>query len=42
MFGVLEEETEVWNSQGGGKDKHLFFFCSTFLSISHIKHIFFL
>ena len=25
MFGVLEEEIEVWNSQGGGKDKHLFF-----------------
>ena len=24
--GVLEEERGVWNSQGGGKDKHLFFF----------------
>ena len=23
--GVLEEEIEVWNSQGGGKDKYLFF-----------------
>ena len=30
------EEIEVWNSQGGGKDKHLFF--STFLS--HIKLFF--
>ena len=20
-----EEEIEIWNSQGGGKDKHLFF-----------------
>ena len=35
--GVLEE-TGIWNSQGGGKDKHLFF--STFLSLSHIKHFF--
>ena len=25
--GVLEEETGVWNSQGGGKDKH-FSFCT--------------
>ena len=23
--GALEEEIEVWNSQGGGKDKHRFF-----------------
>ena len=29
----------VWSSQGGGKDKHLFF--STFLSLlSHLKHFF--
>ena len=34
------EERGVWNSQGGGKDKHLFFF-SAFLSLSHIKHFFF-
>ena len=41
--GVLEEERGVCNSQGGGKDKHLFFFFnSTFLSLSHIKHFFFL
>ena len=39
--GVLEEEIGVWNSQGGGKDKGLFFFPSTFLSLSHIKHFFF-
>jgi len=24
--GALEEEIAVWNSQGGGKDKGLFFF----------------
>ena len=30
------EERGVWSSQGGGKDKHLFF--STFLSLSHLKH----
>ena len=24
--GVLEEEIGVWNSQGGGKDKHFFFY----------------
>ena len=36
---VLEEEIGVWNSQGGGIDKHLFFF-STFLSLSHITHVF--
>ena len=29
----------VWSSQGGGKDKHLF--PSTFLSLSHLKHLFF-
>ena len=23
--GALEGEIEVWNSQGGGKDKHRFF-----------------
>ena len=23
--GALEEEIGVWNSQGGGKDKHIFF-----------------
>ena len=39
MFGVLEEEIEAWNSQGGGKDKHLFF-PSTFLSLRHIKCFF--
>ena len=36
VSGALEGEIEVWNSQGGGKDKHRFFF-STFLSLSHIK-----
>ena len=35
--GVPEEEKGVWNSQGGGKDKCIFF-SSTFLSLSHIKH----
>ena len=35
------EERGVWNSQGGGKGKHLFFFFSAFLSLSHIKHFFF-
>ena len=39
--GALEMEIGVWNSQGGGKDKHLFFFFSTFLSLSHIKCFFF-
>ena len=40
--GALKGEIGAWNSQGGGKDKHLFFFfSSTFLSLSHIK-IFFL
>ena len=33
-----EEEIGIWNSQGGGKDKHPFF--STFLSLSHIKCFF--
>ena len=33
----VPEEIGGWNSQGGGKDKHLFF-PSTFLSLSHIKH----
>ena len=37
--GALEEEIGVWNSQGGRKDKHLFF--STFLSLRHLKHFFF-
>ena len=36
--GAFEAEIGVWNSQGGGKDKHLFF--STFLSLSHIKCFF--
>ena len=36
---VLKEEKGVWNSQGGGKDKH-FFFPSTFLSLSHINQFF--
>ena len=35
---TLEEEIGVWNSQGRGKDKCIFF--STFLSFSHIKHFF--
>ena len=34
--GFPEEETGVWNSGGGGKDKRLFFF-STFLNLSHIN-----
>ena len=38
--GVPEEEKGVWNFQGGGKDKRLFF-PSTFLSLSHIKTFFF-
>ena len=37
--GALEEEIGVWKSQGGRKDKGLFF-SSTFLSLSHIKHFF--
>ena len=37
--GALKEEKGVWNSQGGGKDKYLFF-PSTFLSLSHIKRFF--
>ena len=38
---ALKEEIGVWNSQGGGKDKCLFFFFSfTFLSLSHIKGFF--
>ena len=37
-FGVLEEEIGIWNSQGEGKDKHLFF--STFFSLSYIKCLF--
>ena len=32
---VSEKEIEIWKSQGGGKDRRLFFF-STFLSLSHI------
>ena len=32
------EERGVWSSQGGGKDKHLFF--STFLSLSHFLFCF--
>ena len=43
--GVPEEEREIWGSQGGGKDKRLFYFLSlslsTFLSLSHIKDFFF-
>ena len=38
--GALEEEIGVWNPQGEGKDKCLYF-SSTFLSLGHIK-IFFL
>ena len=38
---VLKEEKGIWNSQGGGKGKHLFFFPpSTFLSLTHIKCFF--
>ena len=33
------KERGVWTSQGGGKDKHLFF-PSTFVSLSHIKLFF--
>ena len=33
------EERGVWSSQGGGKDKHLFF--SAILSLSHLKRLFF-
>ena len=33
--GVPKEERGVWNFQGGGKDKSLFF-CA-FLSLSYIK-----
>ena len=36
--GVPEEERGVWGSQGEEKDK--FFFSSTFLGLSHIKHFF--
>ena len=38
MSGVLQEEIGIWNSQGGGKAKHLFF--SIFLSLSHINNFF--
>ena len=39
---VPGEEKGVWNSQGGGKDKCLFF-SFTFLSLSHINiFVFFL
>ena len=31
--GVPEEEREIWGSQGGGKDKHLFYFLSLSLYI---------
>ena len=37
--GFPEEETGVWNSQGGGKDKRLFFF-STLLNLSHLNLFF--
>ena len=37
--GALEEEIDIWNSQGGKKDKCLFFL-STFLSFSLIKYLF--
>ena len=37
--GALEEETQVWNSQGGGKNKGPSFI-STFLSRSHTKWFF--
>ena len=37
---VLKEEKGVWNSQGGGKDKCLSFFFSTFLSVTHTKRFF--
>ena len=40
-YGV-PEDIEVGNSQGGRKDKHLFFFpFSAFHSLSHIQHFFF-
>ena len=34
----VPKERGVWVSQGGGKDKHLFF--SIFLSLSNIKYFF--
>ena len=33
--GALKAEIKVWNSQGGGKDKHLFFFLYIPQSSSH-------
>ena len=39
--GPLKEKIGVWNSQGGVKDKCLFFFFFTFHSLSHIKCFFF-
>ena len=38
-FAVLNEELGVWNSQGEGNDK-LLFFLSAFLSLSQIKVFF--
>ena len=35
----IPKEIGIWNSQGRGKDKH-FFFSSSFLSVSHIKHFY--
>ena len=37
----VPEERGVWNSQRGGKDKLFKFFFSTFLSLSHIKRLYF-
>ena len=37
--GALEEEIGVWNSQGEGKDKCLYF-SFTFFSLGHIKSFF--
>ena len=33
--GVPEEDRGVWNSQGGGKDKCLFFFSSLYIPQSY-------
>ena len=39
--GVPAEEKGIWSSPRGGKNKGFFFLSSTFLSLSHIKWLFF-
>ena len=39
--GALKAEIKVWNSQGGGKDKRLFFFLYIPQSSSHKRFFFF-